>query len=592
MESLICHFRDGLAVGQTDRYLIGIDWSLYPAQELYIRVKNRTKLSGKVAYLLGPFVLYCDARPLYPAENCKPQFKTNIEPQNKFNVVLKANEGRVSDDGKSYWIIDVVSEILFSTESKVEYELILGTDQRQISRIKYSENYIIDGFNIEKVRNDNICEFLKLGGKKRLINEKISSKPKHLVIITHGLYSNVPNDMMYIMESLHEASNNLEEELVVDGYRENVCKTELGIKALGIRLAKYIVDEKYDTSVVKISFIGHSLGGLIQTFAIAYISLLHPWFFEKVRPINYISLATPFLGLYTDVGNYVKKLLSSGALGQTGEDLRFHKHLKEKNLQILFLLSGEPAHSILKRFLRRTIYANTVNDGVVPLVSSSLLFLKYEKILFDLKLGGDVSENDVDNITNWRDFKTSARYYEYKKMYPKSRIFRRVSFNSTVGNLVTPEAPKDFTLLDSSEVIVHDELYSSVDIAAPDDFSLMLYKGKYTFDKYQLQELIARRWHAGKSWRKVLVNLGGDAHNSINVRRRYGNAYGWKVVKHLIDNHFTSTDQSEPQPILQSTADPQQEPNIEFAWLMKEEKTHMGFITKTSKTINPLGRWI
>lgn len=121
-------------------------------------------------------------------------------------------------------------------------------------------------------------------------------------------------------------------------------------KNLGIRLANYIVKERYNTNIKKISFIGHSLGGLVQTFAIAYIYILHRWFFDAVKPVNFISLATPFLGLYSHIGNYTKRLLSSGALGQTGEDLRYHSHNKLKNFSILYLLSGDPAHSILQKF--------------------------------------------------------------------------------------------------------------------------------------------------------------------------------------------------------------------------------------------------
>lgn len=598
MGSVILCCRDALAVGQTDRFLIGIDWNLCPEGQVSVRVKNRTKLSGKVAYLLGPFVLYCDCRPLVPSEtglrDRPPIFKTNIEPQKKFHFVLNSQDATVSEDGKCYWIVDIVSDILFSTESKVDYEIIASTDPHDLSKHKYMEDHFENGHTIQKIRNDDLSKFMDVGGNWLKSHEKPQNK--HLVIITHGMYSNVPNDMMYIMEKLRETQMD-DEHLIIDGYRGNVCQTELGIKALGIRLAKYIVDEVYNKSITKISFIGHSLGGLIQTFAIAYISLLHPWFFERVQPVNFIAMATPFLGLYTDIGNYAKKLLSSGALGQTGEDLRFHKRMKEKNLQILFLLSGEPAHSILQKFVRRTIYANAINDGVVPLVSSSLLFLRYNKILSDINMISEDNtstdiEMDINSISNWNDFKTSAKYYEYKKFYPKSKVFRRVSFNNTVGNLVTPEAPKDFNILETSDVIIHDELYEADDVAAPDELTLMLYKGKYTFDKYQLQELIARRWHSGKTWRKVLVTLGGDAHNSINVRRRYGNAYGWKVVEHMISTHFTTPSTAVPVVSPPKQEHCRTEPNIEFAWLMKEEKTRCGFLTKTSKTMNPLGRWI
>ncbi|KKF94281.1 putative lipase [Ceratocystis platani] len=48
--------------------------------------------------------------------------------------------------------------------------------------------------------------------------------------------------------------------------------------------------------ITSISFLGHSLGGLIQTYAVAYIQKHSPRFFDLIRPINFVALATPFLG--------------------------------------------------------------------------------------------------------------------------------------------------------------------------------------------------------------------------------------------------------------------------------------------------------
>jgi hypothetical protein len=54
----------------------------------------------------------------------------------------------------------------------------------------------------------------------------------------------------------------------------------------------------------------------------------------------------------------------------------------------------------------------------------------------------------------------------------------------------------------------------------------------------KVEEKIARAYHHDVSWRKVLVRLEPDAHNNIIVRRMFANAYGWPVVKHLVDTHF------------------------------------------------------
>jgi hypothetical protein len=55
----------------------------------------------------------------------------------------------------------------------------------------------------------------------------------------------------------------------------------------------------------------------------------------------------------------------------------------------------------------------------------------------------------------------------------------------------------------------------------------------------KVEEKIARAYHRDLSWRKVLVRLEPDAHNNLIVRRRFANAYGWPVVKHLVDTHFS-----------------------------------------------------
>jgi hypothetical protein len=57
----------------------------------------------------------------------------------------------------------------------------------------------------------------------------------------------------------------------------------------------------------------------------------------------------------------------------------------------------------------------------------------------------------------------------------------------------------------------------------------------------RVEEKIARAYHRDLSWRKVLVKLEPDAHNNIIVRRGFANAFGWPVVKHLVDAHFSDT---------------------------------------------------
>ncbi|KAL8864120.1 MAG: hypothetical protein Q9174_007463, partial [Haloplaca sp. 1 TL-2023] len=264
--------------------------------------------------------------------------------------------------------------------------------------------------------------------------DKPAKKQKkiHLVILTHGLHSNLGADMLYLKESIDAAAKEAresararraqerkaksevatkskvtgpgaesdghnkpdttsteplsggqddlndndsddddEEEVIVRGFSGNAVRTERGIQYLGKRLAKYVLSMTYPDQpflpvkqsmsksisrvmtgqqpqdmhsgspahgnssihrasmksehlaykITSISFIAHSLGGLTQTYAVAYIYKHSPHFFDEIKPINFVALATPFLGLSNENPLYVKFALDFGLVGRTGQDL-------------------------------------------------------------------------------------------------------------------------------------------------------------------------------------------------------------------------------------------------------------------------------
>lgn len=344
---------------------------------------------------------------------------------------------------------------------------------------------------------------LEGNGRKEEQGHRTNRQKKvHLVVLTHGLHSNLGADMLFLKESIDEAAKKAkvdartrmakkrkeskaadtverdgnaakeiksaqeeeqsedEEEVIVRGFSGNSVRTERGIKYLGKRLAKYVLQMTYPdqpykpvtkkstvvalshaikpeqpaakatskasglpthdhSSIIKapfaekklaykitsISFIGHSLGGLIQTYAVAYIQKHSPEFFDKIEPINFIALASPFLGLSNENPMYVKFALDFGLVGRTGQDLGLtwraptiarsgwgaivggigesaHKKIDGESAPeskpLLRILPTGPAHVVLKKFRNRTIYSNVVNDGVVPLRTSCLLFLDWQ----------------------------------------------------------------------------------------------------------------------------------------------------------------------------------------------------------------------
>lgn len=389
---------------------------------------------------------------------------------------------------------------------------------------------------------------------------KSTKKKKiHLVVLTHGLHSNIGADMLYLKESIdatvkqarldarkrkaemrarkeqisresaervkqnaHRDSGTTsegdtgatapttggqedlddgyddsddEEETIVRGFTGNAVRTERGIQYLGKRLAKYVLELTYPdqpflpvkksmsrsltdsfkpnslkhardgvpshagSSVHKdsaprrkrdlaytftsISFVGHSLGGLIQTYAVAYIQKHTPHFFTQIQPINFICLASPLLGLSNENPMYVKFALDFGLVGRTGQDLGLTWRAptiaksgwsnlvnglssgpsKDKDKvpdpgakPLLRILPTGPAHTVLRMFRNRTVYANVVNDGIVPLRTSCLLFLdwrglgKVDKARRENGLLGTMAEWGWAELTGANAMNKSGKY--------------------------------------------------------------------------------------------------------------------------------------------------------------------------------------
>lgn len=607
-----------------------------------------------------------------------------------------------------------------------------------------------------------------------------------------------------------DVEDNDREIIIVRGFHENVGQTERGIKYLGKRLAKYILSlanpvqpnphplqkptprtpnklHKHNYHphltpaarvhpppmckpphvplrpeasshspyrVTSISFIGHSLGGLVQTYAIAFIHAHHPNFFKEAKPINFVALASPFLGLSNENPIYVKFALDFGLVGRTGQDLGLTWRAPNMaasalnaiaNLgstkdststagkadltkPLLRILPTGPAHEVLKIFRNRTIYANVVNDGIVPLRTSCLLYLDWkglgkvekarrenqvvglvgwgwqqlttgdssprprliskasatttcetgtnESIVEDAQLpttqnlatetlnsdgfdsetaGGQVSAvpnpllqnaliSDENTNSPFASLMTFLRPQAGRKPSQDKipKIYRRSqTFSSTTNTPEPPSSPAELsraaspanaqdlpsiqgtvaqdrssiftsydayddpiiappktTILEAAgdvlnpplptvefivnpesrpKTIWHDRVYHSEDIPLPpvkerpaqgrrtdngdgdvsgnsngnglfrrstaltDTTDGSSGTGQTPTKQLKVEEKIARAYHKDLSWRKVLVRLEPDAHNNMVVRRMFANAYGWPVIRHLVDTHFGDT---------------------------------------------------
>ncbi|SGZ52417.1 CIC11C00000000278 [Sungouiella intermedia] len=578
-------------LGQTIR--LEIDYSPFtsaeqysstPPRSLWVRVRNTEPIPLRAAYLAGPYSLYVDCRHRDYSTTTKafvtadqPVFEPQLQPGQTFYAELLCH----TFQEKYQWTVDVVSQIIFNNTMGVNFEVTIAEG-------KDMADYVVPEQNLNVTIHDTLD----------LWNLPLpdSSKPIHLVILTHGLHSNVSADMLFLKEEIQSGDENV----VVKGYFGNICKTERGVKYLGSRVADYVVGlikNKELSNVTKISFVGHSLGGLVQTFAIAYLESNYPWFFKKIQPVNFITLASPMLGIIHENPGYVKLALLAGIVGKTGQDLGL-KFTEKDQKPLLLLLPSGPTHRILRRFIRRTVYANVYNDGIVPLRTSALLYLDYKALskVFDasnlpagsedlqaldgVTFAGSNSDRTVNDSNNKSSDYSGAfegNPFQTKVENPNVQgamgSLPKTSMFESAASLILPPLPtiKYITDPESREnIILHDKVYHESDLPEVDDADNQEWSGKkLKLDKEEnkkkgmiellqskgeefrqlvngstehLEEEIAREYHKLMLWRKVLVNLKPDAHNNIVVRRRFANSYGWPVLDHLVKNHFCVDD--------------------------------------------------
>ena len=925
-------------------YTPSLDRILPSPSQLHVNIKNTSAIPLRAAYLRGPYTLYtaCYAstfdpnyKPETPNEEEAPDFEPNLKaggswssrltvPQNIRETAGKANVKRETDGSipSCTWIIEISSQIIFSTSAVVHFELLVGRNEKSVelgvsslaghakatpgqlqdhqqgkkSKMGHGAaqpkgifspavNLIVD--DTESLWNKPTLPEWDDEGKNRgkrssytnpgeqegctpsKVNSRVSTggeggeeRPKakkrkrvHLVVLTHGLHSNLGADMLYLKESIDAAAKEAresarkrkaaaglgsrsestdnagpdepqsstaplsggqddlapsvetddddEEEVIVRGFAGNAGRTERGIQYLGKRLAKWVLamtypdqpflpakkslprklsrvftgDKKSDLihdgpsthnhssihrpskkppdlayKITSISFIAHSLGGLTQTYAIAYIHKHSPDFFNEIKPINFVGMAVPFLGLSNENPLYVKFALDFGLVGRTGQDLGLTWRAptmvrsgwgamiggigpegKRANRQpdpgakpLLRILPTGHTHQVLKLFRNRTVYSNVVNDGIVPLRTSCLLFLDWsglgrvekarrENGLVGTMMGwgweeltgankssnrhlraeqnsdawshSSVSDNEGgitspgrsevpqpeenavkdDTTTQGQESRSlkqppggrerpvengepgSTRAKDsspqqpshplsgflsfglgllrpvqpnnnqpspkHTKIYKRSQTTRndsddvaspssgssspyrppspanrpgmargdsvledpnnvftppKTTIFEAAGDVLNPPLPSKEFLMNPQgrpRTIFHDRVYHPEDIPppptkkrpqglrrtfssetrrsparAPDTASdIQPDDQQPDTSGMKVEEKIARAYHHNLSWRKVLVRLEPDAHNNMVVRRMFANAYGWPVVKHLVDTHFADT---------------------------------------------------
>ncbi|KAL6934986.1 related to Putative lipase YDR444W [Hanseniaspora guilliermondii] len=387
--------RDELRCGDVSRYTITykksktLDTSI---NKLYFKLKNKMDLLLAPVFYLGPYSIYSDCRP-YSFDEFKDyksddviQFNPDIKPYQSFKGILTLNDGSLMESQDSdfhyyQWTIDAISQLSIHDSASIPYTLDIYSEAEDF------DNVITENFSVEKTNADELWNLAPTVSKSDQI---------HLIIVTHGIFSNIGGDMLFIRDKLHQRSLEVNKNVIIRGYSGNVGKSYKGIEFLGKRLANYIMDiidkenakyKKNDSmGISELSFIAHSLGGCVQSYALAYIHAKDPHFFinHHIKLNNFITMASPMLGTAVEMPSYANFALGMGGLGKTGRDLSLkHKDFtdfsinKKENKPVLELVAQSRIFDV---FAHRTTYANTLHDGIVPLRTSALLYLDWRAL--------------------------------------------------------------------------------------------------------------------------------------------------------------------------------------------------------------------
>ncbi|OLL24871.1 putative lipase ROG1, partial [Neolecta irregularis DAH-3] len=184
------HAKNRLGVGDVVRYNVVYSpctSTENPPGALYFHIRNTSSPVYRAAYLVGPYMFsasvasraYDPHKANSPEE--RPQFDSQIKAGSCFTAKVALRGGR------QQWVVDVVSQIIF-TRVNVTFEIHIG------SSIEWNDRYA--GTREISVVCQNTDELW------RIPKFPPGIRNAHLVVVTHGLHSNVTADIFYLKQRL------------------------------------------------------------------------------------------------------------------------------------------------------------------------------------------------------------------------------------------------------------------------------------------------------------------------------------------------------------------------------------------------------
>ncbi|KAI3801765.1 hypothetical protein L1987_29879 [Smallanthus sonchifolius] len=285
--------------------------------------------------------------------------------------------------------------------------------------------------------------------------------PTHLVVMVNGLIGSAKDWRFASKQFLKKYPKDL---IVHCSQRNSALATLDGVDVMGTRLADEVISViQRHPNLQKVSFIGHSLGGLIARYAVAKLytqdctneSCQVNGNYKPVEksttqvnlrsehnstgkigglePINFITVASPHLGsrghrqvpMFCGIRSLEKLgYHTSGVLKRTGRNV----YLKDKpdgQPPLLVQMANDTEDlkfiSALQSFKRRVVYANVLSDHLVGWSTSSIRHRselpkrknltrsgRYPHILKEGTINTPKQEGYIDQQTNSHKTKTAT----------------------------------------------------------------------------------------------------------------------------------------------------------------------------------------
>ena len=290
-----------------------------------------------------------------------------------------------------------------TNKSTIEEHEKISESLRNKINSAFVQQPIEDTKFLTKIKNIPIViqeTFLK--DKNNEIKKDQPTKSSHLFVLVHG-YQGSANDLRTIKSCI--TLNYPNHKFLCSNKNLNETKEdilEMG-KTLATEVKNFIKEEIYHDSLTKISFIGHSLGGLIIRAALPWLQEFKPKFHL------YMSLSSPHLGLMYGRNSLVNTgvwLLNALTSSKSLQQLSMNDSPILENTVLYKLSTFEGLN-----WFRYIVFVSSHNDSYSPFESSRIEL--NDKVFKDLVRGGayiKMSDNILSRINSQTVYKLDVDF--------------------------------------------------------------------------------------------------------------------------------------------------------------------------------------